>query len=92
MCFLKNNAVKSKIFDWLDQMMDSVDSSGLKILQSSVMEQLNILVSINSDRTANLVKVWFHDKHADIIDKFSDAPHLQLKYLKELAKNPKTME
>lgn len=50
------------------------------------MDWLNILVEIDSDRTAKIVRDWFENEQHNIIHKLDNAPQLQMKYLGELVK------
>jgi len=77
---------KKKVFDWLSEVFEKLEDEELEELKSEVMQWLNMLVDIDSDRTAKIVRDWFQNQHHDIIDKLDNAPLLQMKYLGELVK------
>ena len=79
-----NPEEKVLIFDWLDQ---KFRSNGQTELKNEVIEVLSILVEIDSDKTAHLVRDWYQNSHGFIIKKLDNAPNLQLKYLGELLKD-----
>lgn len=82
-----NVKIKIKIFDWVGRIFSKLRFSELENIKAIVMNSLNVLVEIDSDRTAKLVKDWFENEHAQIIRKLNSAPQLQLKYLRELVKD-----
>jgi Golgi CORVET complex core vacuolar protein 8 len=81
---LLNSDEKECIFDWLDSKFKIYTQKDLK---NEVMDILSILVEIDSDKTAHLVKDWYQNSHGFIIKKLDNAPILQLKYLGELLKD-----
>ncbi|CAG9310317.1 unnamed protein product [Blepharisma stoltei] len=83
----ENVEIKKKIFAWLDEIFEKLSSTEFETIKAMVMDYLNLLVDIDSDRTAKIVRDWFHNEHSSIIDKLDNAPQLQMKYLGELIKN-----
>ena len=86
----KNLEEKDLIFGWIDSKFKEFkekNNRDLKNFQSEVSDVLGILVDINSDKTAHLVRDWFQNSHSYIIKKLDNAPNLQLKYLGELLKD-----
>ena len=91
MCFTaflhcSNTEVRKKVFEWLGANFAKLAGPELDALKSEVVESLNFLVDIDSDRTAKLVRDWYHNEHHNIIHKLDNAPLLQIKYLGELLK------
>ena len=82
--FLQASAPSDKVlvFDWLDLKFNEGPNEPLK---KKTIEELGILVEIDSDKTAHLVKKWYKNSHTFIIKKLDSAPNLQLKYLAELS-------
>ncbi|CAG9320228.1 unnamed protein product [Blepharisma stoltei] len=78
--------IKRKVFDWLADAFAKLNESELEVLKTRVMDWLNILVEIDSDRTAKIVRDWFSNEQQNIIHKLDSAPQLQMKYLGELVK------
>lgn len=81
---------KDLIFSWIWQKFKFFSENSpkdLKSFQNEVSDILSILVDINSDKTAQLVRDWFQNSHNYIIKKLDNAPNLQLKYLGELLKD-----
>lgn len=75
---------KRYIFEWLNGKFQESSQDKLK---SEVIEFLGMLVEIDSDKTAHLVRDWYQNSHSFIIKKLDNAPLLQLKYLGELLKD-----
>ena len=60
-CFLaflqcNNLEVRKKVFEWLGVSFSKLSGSELDILKSQVVEGLNFLVDIDSDKTAKIVR------------------------------------
>jgi vacuolar protein sorting-associated protein 8 len=79
-----DSSIKLQIFEWLDRKFSQSEQQELK---SEVLKVFSILVEIDSDRTAQLVKNWFESSQSYIIKQLDKAPELQLKYLGELIKD-----
>jgi hypothetical protein len=88
--FLQCSSVQAqlKVFDWLTSSLSSLSGDSLESLKSQVIESLNFLVDIDSDKTAKIVRDWFHNEQLAIVHKLDNAPKLQMKYLGELLKSP----
>ncbi|OMJ77406.1 hypothetical protein SteCoe_23007 [Stentor coeruleus] len=91
-CFLaflqcSNVDVCKKVFDWLSVTFPKLAGPELESLKIEVVNNLNILVDIDSDKTAKIVRDWYHGEHHNIIHKLDNAPVLQMKYLGELLKS-----
>lgn len=82
-----NLEVRKKVFEWLGTNFSKLGGNELESLKSEVVESLNYLVDIDSDRTAKLVRDFYHNEHHTIIHKLDNAPLLQMKYLGELLKS-----
>ena len=56
--FLQCNTleIKKKVFDWLGLTFKKLANNDLESLKAQVVDSLNLLVEIDSDRTAKLVK------------------------------------
>ena len=88
--FLQCSSVQAqlKVFDWLNRSLNTLTGESLDSLKSQVIESLNFLVDIDSDKTAKIVRDWFHNEQLLIVHKLDNAPKLQMKYLGELLKSP----
>jgi hypothetical protein len=83
----ENEDVRRKVFDWISSIFHKLeDTETGERLKGEVLESLNVLVDIDSDKTASLVRDFYHNEHRYIIHKLDNAPQLQLKYLAELMK------
>jgi hypothetical protein len=88
-CFLQDRTpqVRRKVFEWMNRVLHKLDDTETgELLKSEVLENLNLLVEIDSDQTASLVREFFHNEHRHIIRKLENVPQVQLKYLTELVK------
>lgn len=83
----ENTEVRRKVFDWIGNIFQKLGETDTgDRLKNEVLESLNVLVDIDSDKTASLVRDFYHNEHRYIIHKLDNAPQLQLKYLAELMK------
>jgi Golgi CORVET complex core vacuolar protein 8 len=81
-----NVEVRTKVFEWLGSNFKKLAGTELDSLKAQVLDSLNFLVDIDSDRTAKIVREFYHNEHHNIIHKLDNAPLLQMKYLGELLK------
>lgn len=72
----ESQEVRMKVFDWLDRIFKTMDYAILEKFKGEVLEYLDRLVDVNSDKTAQLVRDWFEGEHAAIVDKLGKDPKL----------------
>lgn len=77
---------QAKVFDWLQAIFEKVTGSAKEQVKQEVLHYLNDMVSIDSDRTAKLVRDFYENEHKTIVGRLDNAPKLQLKYLAEIVK------
>lgn len=90
-CFIaflqcSNPEAQLKVFDWLTESLNKLKGQVVENLKAQVIESLNFLVDIDSDKTAKIVRDWFRNEQQVIVHKLDNAPKLQMKYLGELLK------
>ena len=83
----QSEIVRRKVFDWLNDVFETIDEDDREKLKKEVMDSLAEFVDIDSDATAKIVNDWYEGEHLEIIHKLDNAPKLQMKYLGELAKD-----
>jgi hypothetical protein len=83
----QSEIVRKKVFEWLNDVFETIEEDDREKLKKEVMESLAEFVDIDSDATAKIVNDWYEGEHLEIVRKLDNAPKLQMKYLGELAKD-----
>jgi Golgi CORVET complex core vacuolar protein 8 len=82
----ESQIVRKKVFDWLKELFEKIPEEDRELLKADVLNSLGDFVEIDSDLTAKIVTDWYQNEHILIVRKLDNAPKLQMKYLRELAK------
>ena len=80
----KDQSVSYNIFAWLQHINELLgDNNGddYKQLKSAIYERLERLLSLDMNRTTDIVDTWFKHQHEEVIEKLKKQPILQLNYV-----------
>eukprot|EP01022_Parablepharisma_sp_SALTPOND_P016448 TRINITY_DN240_c0_g1_i1.p1 TRINITY_DN240_c0_g1~~TRINITY_DN240_c0_g1_i1.p1 ORF type:complete len:1429 (-),score=152.52 TRINITY_DN240_c0_g1_i1:4268-8554(-) len=79
----KDSITSYKIFGWLQHINELLEDSNddYEQLKSAIYERLERLLSLDMNKTADVVDTWFKHQHEEVIEKLKKQPILQLDYV-----------